>query len=224
MMIEAIGGSLPLSVGVALSPLPVAAVIMMLITAQGRTNAPAFLLGWFLGILTVGFVVFLMPGIETARGEPTTLSGLLRIILGIALLFLSIRKWRQRPAPDEPVEVPKVLTRLDQIGVMQSMIAGFLLSSVNPKNLLLTAAGAATIDASMLDPGAQIIALLVFAAIASVTIAVPVVAYLLARHSAGIMFVSWKDWLLRNNATLQIVLLLVFGALLIGGGMKILAA
>ena len=121
MMIEAIGGSLPLSVGVALSPLPIAAVIMMLITAQGRTNAPVFLLCWCRGILTVGFVVFLMPGIETARGEPTTLSGLLRIILGIALLFLSIRKWWQRPAPDEPVEVPKVLTHLDQIGVMQSM-------------------------------------------------------------------------------------------------------
>ena len=76
----------------------------------------------------------------------------------------------------------------------------------------------------MLDPGAQIIALLVFAAIASVTIAVPVVAYFLARHSVGIMFANWKDWLLRNNATVQIVLLLVFGALLIGGGMKILAA
>ena len=140
MMIEAIGGSLPLSVGVALSLLPVAAVIMILMTAQARTNAPAFLLGWFLGILTVGFVVFLVPGIETARGEPTALSGLLRIILGIALLFLSIRKWQQRPAPDEPVEVPKVLTQLDQISVMQSLIAGFLLSGVNPKNLLLTAA------------------------------------------------------------------------------------
>ena len=93
MMIEAIGGSLPLSVGVALSLLPVAAVIMILMTAQARTNAPAFLLGWVLGILTVGFVVFLVPGIETARGEPTTLSGLLRIILGITPLYKSYYCW-----------------------------------------------------------------------------------------------------------------------------------
>lgn len=42
MIIEAIGGSLPMAVGVALSPVPVAAVIIMLMTAQARTNAPTF--------------------------------------------------------------------------------------------------------------------------------------------------------------------------------------
>ncbi len=224
MIIEAIGGSLPMAVGVAVSPLPVAAVIIMLMTDRARTNAPAFLLGWTFGILTVGLVVFLMPGIETTRGEPTPLSGLIRIVLGIALLFLSVRQWRQRPAPDEPVEVPKVLARLDQIGMVQSLITGFLLSGANPKNLFLSAAGAATIDASKLDPGAQIVALLVFTAIASVTVAVPVVGYFLARHSVEATFGRWKDWMIENTVTVLIVLLMVFGSLLIGQGMKILAA
>lgn len=224
MLLEAIGGSLPMSVGVALSPAPVAAVIIMLMTAQARTNAPIFLLGWIVGILTVGVIVFMMPGIETARGEPTALSGLIRILLGIALLFLAVRQWQQRPAPDHPVEVPKLLAGLDEIGVVQSMITGFLLSGVNPKNLLLTAAGAATIDASMLNPGAQIIALLVFTATASVSVAVPIVAYFLVRHKSEAVFGRWKDWLIDNNVTVLIVLLLVFGTLLIGGGMKILAA
>jgi hypothetical protein len=223
-MLEAIAGSLPLSVGVALSPLPIAAVIIMLMTARARANAPAFLLGWIVGILAVGVVAFVMPGIETARGEPTRLSGVIRVVLGVVLLLLSWRQWRQRPAPDAPVEVPRLLARLDQIGVAQSLTTGFLLSGVNPKNLLLVAAGAATIDASMLAVREQIIALLVFTTIASLTIALPIAGYFLARQSVEGMFGRWKDWLIRNNITVLIVLLLVFGTLLISRGIKILAA
>ena len=224
MLIEAIGGSLPMSAGIALSPLPVAAVIMILMSSSARTNAPAFLLGWILGILTVGLVVFLVPGIETARGDPTALSGMIRVVMGAALLFLSVHQWRQRPEPDKPIEVPKILAHLDQVNVVQSLITGFLLSGVNPKNLILCAAGAAMIDASRLNPGEQIISLLVFTAIASLTVAIPIAIYFLARHSAETIFSDWKDWLIKNNLTIKIVLLLVFGTLLIGRGMSIIAA
>lgn len=226
MLLEAIGASLPMSVGVALSPLPVAAVIVMLMTARARTNAPAFLLGWIVGILAVGVITFMIPGLETARGEPTPLSGLIRIILGIVLVLMTWRQWQQQQQPkaDEPVEVPKILAHLDHIGVVQSLFTGFLLSGVNPKNLLLIAAGAAAIDASMLAAREQFIALLVFATIASLTIAVPVVGCFLARRSVEKIFGRWKDWLIANNVTVLIVLLLVFGTLLIGRGMKILAA
>ena len=223
MILEAIGKSLPMAVGVALSPIPVAAVIMILMAAQARTSAPAFLLGWMLGILTVGFIVFLVPGIDTARGEPTALSGLIRIVLGITLLLLAVRQWHQRSGADELREVPKVLAHLDQVGVIQSSVTGFLLSSVHPKNLGLSAAGAAAIDASMLDPVAQVIALLLFSVIASLTIAIPVAGYFLVGPSAEAMFRSWKDWLVEHNATMITTLLLIFGALLIGRGMKILA-
>lgn len=224
MLLEAIGGSLPMAVGIALSPLPIASVIIILMTPQAKSNAPALLLGWIVGILTVGFITFMMPGIETARGEPTPLSGLIRIILGIGLLLLSWHQWRQRPKPDEPVKVPKLLARLDKLGIAHSLATGFLFSGVNPKNLVLIAAGAATIDASMLSPKSQIIALLVFTAIASLSVALPVTAYFLARHSVEGMFARWKDSLIANNVTVLIVLLLVFGTLLIGRGMRILAA
>lgn len=224
MLLEAIGGSLPMAMGVTLSPLPAAAVIIILMTPRARSNSLAFASGWIAGILAVGVITFVIPGLETARGEPTALSGLIRIILGIVLLSLSWRQWQQRPAPDEPVNIPEFLARLDQIGVAKSLATGFLLSGINPKNLLLIAAGASTIDASMLDPKAQGIALLVFTAIASLSVVLPVAGYFLARRSVEEMFGRWKDWLIQNNAVVLIVLLLVFGTLLIGRGMKILAA
>jgi hypothetical protein len=45
----------------------------------------------------------------------------------------------------------------------------------------------------------------------------------LARQSVEGTFARWKDWLIENNVTVLIVLLLVFGTLLIGRGMKIFA-
>jgi len=213
-----------MSVGVALSPVPVAAVIVILMTPQAAKNGPAFLLGWVAGILAIALVTFFIPGLETARGEPTTLSGIVRIILGIALLALSWRQWQRRPAAGKPVEVPAVLARLDRIGAARSLATGFLLSGINPKNLLLIAAGAATIDASMLAPMGQGIALLLFTIVASLGIAVPVAAYFLAKESAVVLFDHWKAWLIDNNVTILMVLLLVFGTLLIGGGMKIVAS
>ena len=46
---EAIGQVLPTAIGVAISPLPIVAVVLMLVTPAGRVNGPAFVLGWIVG-------------------------------------------------------------------------------------------------------------------------------------------------------------------------------
>jgi len=224
MLADAISSSLPMAVGVALSPIPVAAILVMLMSARAGTNAPAFLLGWMAGILAIGLVVSLMPGLLTARGEPTQLSGLTRVALGTALLLLAGHQWRQRPAPEAAVKVPPLLAHLDTIGVMQSSITGFLLSAIHPKNLILNAAGAAAIDAAVLDSAAQYMALVIFALIASVSIAVPIGVYFVARRKVGDLLGRWKDWLIRNNVQVMVALLLILGGLLIARGVHILLA
>ena len=47
---QAIGGSLPLAIGVALSPVAIIAVVLMLTTEKARVNGPAFVLGWLIGL------------------------------------------------------------------------------------------------------------------------------------------------------------------------------
>ena len=47
---EAIGQVLSFGVGVALSPMPIIAVVLMLATPRGARNGPAFLLGWVAGL------------------------------------------------------------------------------------------------------------------------------------------------------------------------------
>ncbi len=54
---QAIGGSLPLAVGIALSPIPIIAVVLMLTSRRARVNGPVFVLGWLLGLGIVGVIV-----------------------------------------------------------------------------------------------------------------------------------------------------------------------
>jgi len=59
---EAIGQLLPFAVGVAVSPMPIVAVVLMLVTRRARTNGPAFLLGWIAGIAIAGAILLAIAG------------------------------------------------------------------------------------------------------------------------------------------------------------------
>ena len=69
---EAIGELLPAAVGVAISPLPIVAVVLMLVAARGRSTGPAFLAGWLFGVAGAGAVVLLVASGADAsdQGEP----------------------------------------------------------------------------------------------------------------------------------------------------------
>ena len=53
----AIGAILGQAVGVAISPVPIIAVILMLFTGKARSNSVSFVTGWLLGLLLAGGVV-----------------------------------------------------------------------------------------------------------------------------------------------------------------------
>jgi len=219
---DVIGEFLPYAVGVAVSPVPIAAVLLMLVTKKARTNAPLFLVGWLLGLSVVGVVVLLVPGLEASQGEPSTTTGVIKGVLGLLLVFVGVKAWRSRPREDEIAEAPAWMDKIDGFGGGASLGMGFLLSAVNPKNLLLTVGGAATISASALTTSEQYIALAVFVFVASLTILIPVVLYLILGEKAEKAMTSTRDWLIQNNQTVMSVLLLVISAVLIGDAIEIL--
>ena len=53
----AIGQVLPFAVGVALSPVPIIAVALMLMSQRARLNGPLFVIGWLVGLAVIGVVV-----------------------------------------------------------------------------------------------------------------------------------------------------------------------
>ena len=219
---DVVGETLSFAIGVAVSPIPIAAVIVMLFTPRAKTNAPSFMAGWIIGLLVVGSVVLLIPGLEVDGGEPSTTTGVVKGLLGVLLLVAGWAAWRKRPGSGETAEAPKWMDAIDGFGIGKSFGMGFMLSALNPKNLLLVAAAAVTISTSGLSTGEEAVALVVFTLIAASTVVVPVIGYLIVGDRADSALANAKNWLIQNNSVVMAILLLVFGVSLIGDAIEIL--
>src|ERR1039458_1159690 len=128
------------------------------------------------------------------------------------------KQWRGRPAPGEQAPPPKWMAALDTFGPGKSLGLGAALSGVNPKNLVLTIAAAASIAQAGLPGVQQVGVLAVFIVLGSVTVAAPLVIYLAMGAKAAGILEGWRTWLAGHNAAIMLVLFLVFGVLLVGQG------
>ncbi len=223
---SAIGEILPLAVGVAISPIPIIAVVLMLSTPKGKGNGLAFLLGWLIGLGLVGVIVLLLadPAGASEDGGPATWVGWFLLILGLIAVLIGIRSWRRRPRGDEEPPMPKWMSAIDQFTPGRSLGLGFLLAALNPKNLTLTLAAAASIAAAGLSSSDSYIVLAVFVVIGTIGLGIPIGVYFLGGDTAAETLAGLRHWLALNNATIMAVLMVVIGAKLIGSGMKVVFA
>jgi len=219
---DAIGATLGYAVGIAVSPIPIAAVILMLFSGRARINSVSFMVAWVAGIALVTTVVVLIPGLEADNAEPSNTTGWIKLVLGLLLLLVGVRQWRTRPGPDGEVPVPGWMAKIDELKPGASFGLGFLLSALNPKNLLLAIAAGASIGALPLSTGETVGAVAVFTVIAAITVTVPVIAYLIAGQRLDPTLDTAKAWLIGNNAAVMAVLILVFGVSLLGDAIQIL--
>lgn len=218
---EAIGQILGLAVGVAISPVPIIAVILMLFSKSAARNSLSFLVGWLVGITAVAVVV-LAIGPSGSDGESDS-SAVAKIVIGVVFLALGVRQWRSRPGEGEEPKMPSWMAGIDAFTPPKAFGLALLLSAVNPKNLGLTVAAATTIDSFDLDGSDETIVVGVYVLIASITILVPVLGYLLARRRMTPALDTMKAWLMVNNATVMAVLFVVLGAKVLGDGIAALS-
>src|SRR5215213_81855 len=181
---EAIGHSLPLAIGVALSPIPIIAVVVLLTSSRARSLGPVFVLGWWLGLVVVGAIVLVVVGPSGAgsSGQRTRWVSWGMIVLGVLLG------------------------------------GGVVLGGVRPRSLLLVVGGAVAIAQTGIAAGQQAIAYAVFAVVATIGVAVPVVIYFAMGTRSAELLGRFKGWMRRHNAVILAVVLLVIGVTLIGDG------
>ena len=135
------------AVGVAISPVPIIAVILMLFSRKATVNSVSFLLGWVFGLLGVGLIVLAL-GLETSDGGPSTTSGWIKVAIGALFLLLGVKQWHARPKKGEHASTPGWMAAIDDFTAVKSFGIALLLSAVNPKNLGLTVAAGASIGAA----------------------------------------------------------------------------
>jgi Sap, sulfolipid-1-addressing protein len=222
---KAIGGSLPLAVGIALSPIPIIAVVLMLTSHRAKVNGPAFVAGWLLGLGIVGAIVLSLAGPAGASksGSPAAWVSWIKIVLGVLLLLVAARQFRSRPHGDEQAQMPKWMATIDKTTPVAAVGLAAVMSGANPKNLLLAVAGAAAIAGTGISGGEQAIAYLVFVLIATLGVGIPVGIYFAMGTRSETLLAGLKDWMSAHNAVIMSVLCLVIAAKLIGDAITGLA-
>lgn len=217
---QVIGEILPLALGVAISPIPIIAAILMLLSPKARVTSVGFLLGWVIGIIVAVTVFTLLSSILPGEGADASkpIQGVIQLILGALLLLLALKQWRGRPKAGEEPVMPKWMQAIDKISFPVAFGLGFLLSAVNPKNLLLAAGAGVDIGSAGLDVGSIVFVIAIFTVIAASTVLVPVVGYLFAAEKLRGPLDALRGWLSNENAVIMAVLLLVIGVSLIGKG------
>jgi threonine/homoserine/homoserine lactone efflux protein len=219
---KAISEVLPFAIGVAISPVPIIAVILVLFSARARINGPVFAIGWVVGVAVVSTVVYLVAdaGDVSTSGGASDTSYWIKLVVGLLLVWFAVRDWRKRPAPGETPETPKWMSAIDTLTPAKAGGLGVLLSTANPKNLALSlGAGSSLAQAGALG-GEATVGLIVFVVVASLTIAVPIVFSLSGGERAAHVLDGWRVWLAAHNTAVMAVLFLVFGAVLFSEGLR----
>lgn len=216
-----LGELLPLAVGVAISPVPIIAVILMLFAPRAGATSAGFLVGWLVGI-AVACTVFLVLSSMLDLGsqeDPSTTASWIRLGLGVLAVAAGLRQWRGRPGPGSAPVTPKWMRAIDSFTAAKAAGLAFVLAAVNPKNLLLAAAAGSAVAAGDLATADDVVAVAVFTVLAGSTVAVPVLAHAVARERMVGPLGDLKNWLVEHNAAVMTVLLVVIGADLVGKGL-----
>jgi len=218
---QAIGDLLPAAAAVALSPIPIIAIVLVLDSRRARVNGPALAVGWVVGLAVVSVVVVRLAG---GSSDPdshvaTGVNGLM-IAIGVGLLVMAGRQWKKRPKRGEGKEMPGWMTGIESVSPVRAVGLGLALSAANPKNLALTLAASASIARAGLDGADQAIAIATFVAIGSVTVVGAVLFFVAAPGRAARPLGAIREFMADNNATIMMVILLILGFKVLGDALS----
>lgn len=219
-MNQVLGEILPLALGVAVSPLPVIAAILMLLSPAARRTGPGFLAGWIVGIGVAASVFTLLGGLLPTGGDDGTRPVLVavQLLLGALLLLMAARQWRQRPQDGAEPSLPAWMEGLGGLSVAKAAGLGAALAAANPKNLLLAAGAGTAVARGELGVSDTVVLVVVWTLLAACTVAVPVLTALAVPGRVAGPLDNLRTWLAANNATVMCVLLVVLGVNLVGKG------
>lgn len=204
-----------MALGIALSPFPIIPAILLLFTRYPRRSSASFVAGWLIGIAVVTTAGVVLADVADAADETPVWASWARIIVGLVLVWLGLRQWWERA---EPKEQPKWMRSLQEATPASALRLGVLLSAANPKVALLAIAGGLTIAADSTDALAEAVDVLVFAVVASITVAAPLLSYLVLGERVRSPLERAKAWLERNHAVAMAVVIIAIGVYLMVKG------
>jgi threonine/homoserine/homoserine lactone efflux protein len=206
---------IPLALVIALSPLSIIPAVLVLHTLRPRPTGLAFLLGWLVALAVLTAIFVEVSGLVGGLDKPPPWASWLRIIVGAALIVFGTYRWLTRK---RAAHVPKWMSSLTTITPSRAAVTAVILVVVNPKVLFICAAAGLAIGTEGLGRAGAYLAVVYFVAVASSTVALPVLAYAVSGDRLHAPLTRLKDWMERQHAALVAAILIVIGILVLYKG------
>jgi 2-methylaconitate cis-trans-isomerase PrpF len=206
----------------AASPVTVLATLVVLTSGRGRLNGVAFLASFLLGqsvVCVVGLFVS-ATAVEKLEGHADTGVSIFKLVLGVVLLVAAgmghRRTGTREPAASARTEA--LLARLERIRPATAFSAGLALG-IGFKRLIITLVAMTTIAAADLSSADEASLVVLYVAVASLSVWPAVALYLVVGEHARTTIDAAKRWLTANSTRVTYYITLVIGAYFCADGL-----
>ena len=198
--------AIPLALIASLYPLGLAAILLLAEAIRPRPKVGVFLIGALACTLTIGFVVvFVLHDAGIGQGSQQSDQYWLRLAIGVVFMAAAVFLARRRPRPHSgPSRVSRAASSGGLFAVFVVGIALYL-----PSPFYLSALQ--VIGTTKMSTAAMVFWVVIAVALVLITIAVPVLLFLLAPGWTVPRLRAVNGWLDRNGRMLAVAVLAVIG-------------
>jgi hypothetical protein len=187
------------ALAIAVNPVPIIASVTLLSTPHGKRNALYFIATMVILMLAIGSAVIFIAG-QSSSSSTSTGGAAVTTAFGLIFLAVAVQQWRTKPVEGKD---PGWMKALDKAGLVAGVALGVSLT-----NYALLTSGMQKIVTSGLSSSVQTSALVFFTLIATSTIILPLIVYLVRPVWAKRVLGRFRDWLMKHN---RVILIVVFG-------------
>jgi len=208
---------IPIALAVALSTVPITATLFILLSERRKATALPFLSGWVIG--TAAGLILATLAAQALPGRPRRFASLidnLEILLGSALVLFglfTLFQNRRRTQRSSWIEGIGSLDPLAALGIGLAL-------NLRPKALLLVSAAALSISGGPpgVDRSDTLILIVVYTAIATSTVVVPILATLFFPERMEPRLVVARDWVSAHGSAVTGVVVILVGLVVLAAG------
>lgn len=214
----AIGKVLQNAIGVAISPIPIIAIILILLSKNSAKNGIAFAFGWVL-ILGVTAAVVLTASDAATSDNSSDGTSWVQIIIGALFLFFAVKQWMGRPKPGEKGSLPGWMESIESFTPIKALAIALVIGVTNIKNITLAIAASTALSTAGLSTSQEVWGMVIFVLIGTSSVVVPVIVVAVAGDRANHVLNEMREWLQHNNHTVMSLLFLLLGVSMLAKGL-----
>src|SRR3954452_11592874 len=210
---------IPLGVAAALSSVPITATVLILLSESRGRSGLAFLAGTVLGTFAaVTLATVAGQALPGRQRHHDNLVGTLEVVVGVAMVALGVLSLARR----NRTRSSRGTNWMDSIGSLGMVpVFGIALAlNVRPKAVLVVTAAGLAISRADLHFEQNLVLAVLYTALATITVVVPIVATSLAPTWMEPRLVSTKGWIAGHSTAVTATITILVGAFVIGLGVS----